>query len=110
MGNVTGSWNRGADPASPGPGLAARLRAVDVPTLAKVAFALLCLACAIGIVVYPTYPNYDSYYSLLWGQEALHGTLPHFQGFRVPTEHPLAIVAGALLACSAGARTGCGSR
>jgi hypothetical protein len=82
---------------SPGSGLAARLRAVHVPTVAKVAFALLCLACAIGIVVYPTYPNYDSYYSLLWGQEALHGTMPHFQGFRVPTEHPLAIAAGALL-------------
>src|SRR3954453_2351193 len=85
----------------PGPGLGARIRAVDVPTVAKVAFALLCLACAIGIVVYPTYPNYDSYYSLLWGQEALHGTLPHFQGFRVPTEHPLAIVAGAVLILSA---------
>src|ERR687887_1669204 len=82
---------------SPGSGLAARLRAVDVPTLAKVAFALLCLACAIGILVYPTYPNYDSYYSLLWGQEALHGTMPHFQGYRAPTEHPLAIAAGALL-------------
>ena len=47
--------------------------------------------------MYPTYPNYDSYYSLLWGREALHGTMPHFQGFRVPTEHPLAIAAGALL-------------
>src|SRR3954464_11825450 len=81
----------------PAPGLGARMRALDVSTLAKVAFVLLCLAFAIGIVVYPTYPNYDSYYSLLWGKEALHGTLPHFQGFRVPTEHPLAIVAGALL-------------
>ncbi len=48
----------------PGSGLAARLRAVDVPMLAKVAFVALCLACAIGIVVYPTYPNYDSYYAL----------------------------------------------
>src|SRR3954464_911136 len=81
----------------PAPGLGARMRALDVSPPAKVAFVLLCLAFAIGIVVYPTYPNYDSYYSLLWGKEALHGTLPHFQGFRVPTEHPLAIVAGALL-------------
>ena len=77
--------------------LAARLRAVDVPTVAAVAFGLLCLACVIGVVVFPTYPNYDSYYSLLWGRELLHGTLPHFQGFRTPTEHPLAIAAGALL-------------
>jgi hypothetical protein len=82
---------------APGSGLGARVRAVDVPTLAKVLFALLCLACAIGIVVFPTYPNYDSYYALLWGREVLHGTLPHFQGFRTPTEHPLAIAAGALL-------------
>jgi len=77
--------------------LAARARRLDVETLAKVSFALLCLACVVGILVYPTYPNYDSYYSLLWGREILHGTMPHFQGFRVPTEHPLAIAAGALL-------------
>src|SRR3954453_3390010 len=81
----------------PGPGLGARIRAVDVPTVAKVAFALLCLACAIGIVVYPTYPNYDSYYSLLWGQEAVHGTLPSFEAYRAATPHPLAIAGGALL-------------
>ena len=42
-------------------------------------------------------PNYDSYYSLLWGRELLHGHQPHFEGFRHPTEHPLAIVAGAIL-------------
>src|SRR4051812_48737429 len=82
---------------APGSGLGARVRAVDVPTLAKVLFVLLCLACAIGIVVFPTYPNYDSYYALLWGKEVLHGTLPHFEGFRLPTEHPLAIAAGAVL-------------
>src|ERR671931_593696 len=81
----------------PAPGLSERARRFDVETLAKVAFVLLCLACAIGILVYPTYPNYDSYYSLLWGREILHGTMPHFQGFRVPTEHPLAIAVGAVV-------------
>jgi hypothetical protein len=78
-------------------GLAARLRGLDSGTLARVAFALLCIGFAVGFFVYPTYPNYDSYYSLLWGREVLDGTKPVFEGFRVPTEHPLAIVAGALL-------------
>ncbi len=61
------------------------------------AFIGLCVATVVGTLVYPTYPNYDSYYSLLWGRELLHGTKPHFEGFRHPTEHPLAIVAGAIL-------------
>jgi hypothetical protein len=64
---------------------------------AKRLFVVLCVGFAIGIVVFPTYPNYDSYYALLWGKEILHGTLPHFEGFRLPTEHPLAIAAGAVL-------------
>jgi hypothetical protein len=65
--------------------------------LALIAFALLCLGFAIGFFVFPTYPVYDSYYSLLWGRELLHGSLPAFEGFRYPTEHPLAIAAGAVL-------------
>src|SRR5918998_690472 len=64
---------------------------------AKAAFALLCIGSLAGFLVYPTYPNYDSYYSLLWGREVLDLQAPTFEGFRVPTEHPLAIVAGALL-------------
>ena len=74
-----------------------RGRAADPAFLAKAAFALLCLVALIGFLVYPTYPNYDSYYSLLWGREVLHLHAPHFVGFRVPTEHPLAIVAGMLV-------------
>jgi hypothetical protein len=61
------------------------------------AFTGLCGVAVVGTLVYPTYPNYDSYYSLLWGDEILHGHRPHFEGFRLPTEHPLAIVAGAVL-------------
>jgi hypothetical protein len=64
---------------------------------AKAAFALLCIGSLVGFLVYPTYPNYDSYYSLLWGREVLDLAAPTFEGFRVPTEHPLAIVAGAAL-------------
>jgi hypothetical protein len=75
----------------------ARARALDAETLARIAFGLLCVAFAVGFFVYPTYPNYDSYYSLLWGREVLDLELPGFEGFRVPTEHPLAIAAGAVL-------------
>jgi hypothetical protein len=81
----------------PRPRALVRGRKADPAVLARVAFALLCLGCAIGFFVYPTYPNYDSYYSLLWGREVLDLQSPTFEGFRVPTEHPLAIVAGALL-------------
>ena len=81
----------------PGAGLLSRARARNADAWAHVGFAVLCVGFAIGFFVFPTYPNYDSYYSLLWGREALDGTLPHFEGFRVPTEHPLAIVVGAVL-------------
>ena len=56
---------------------------------APIAFALLCVVVAVGFFAFPTYPNYDSYYSLLWGREVLDGVKPHFEGFRVPTQHPL---------------------
>src|SRR3954467_15791816 len=65
--------------------------------LAKLAFALLCLGFVVGFFVFPTYPVYDSYYSLLWGRDLLHGDGLVFEGFRYPTEHPLAIFAGAIL-------------
>src|SRR3954466_15241018 len=62
-----------------------------------IALAGLILGTLAGFVVYPTFPNYDSYYSLLWGREVLHGTLPSFDAYRAPTEHPLAIAFGAVL-------------
>lgn len=74
-----------------------RLRAVPAARWAQLAFGVLCAAVIVGFLVFPTYPNYDSYYSMLWGREVLDGGKPHFEGFRVPTEHPLGIVAGALL-------------
>src|SRR4051794_2919325 len=64
---------------------------------AKLVFALLCVGFAIGFFVFPTYPVYDSYYSLLWGRDLLHGDPLVFDGFRYPTEHPLGIAAGAVL-------------
>jgi hypothetical protein len=66
--------------------------------LARLVFGIVCLGFAIGFFVFPTYPNYDSYYSLLWGREVIHLQTPVFEGFRIPTEHPLAIAVGAVLA------------
>jgi hypothetical protein len=71
-----------------------RRRAAPWPALA---LAALSVATAVGFFVRPTFPNYDSYYSLLWGREVLHGTMPSFDAYRAPTEHPLAIAFGALL-------------
>jgi hypothetical protein len=65
--------------------------------LARIAFALLCVGFLVGFFVFPTYPVYDSYYSLLWGRDLMHGHLPVFDGFRYPTEHPLSILFGAVL-------------
>src|SRR4051812_47747491 len=73
---------------------ARRRRPVPWPALA---LAGLIIGTAVGFVVRPTFPNYDSYYSLLWGREVLHGTLPSFDAYRAPTEHPLAIAFGAVL-------------
>ncbi len=83
----------------PRPGLArlARLRAVPEAIWARLTFAGVCLAAAIGAFVYPTYPIYDSVYALLWGREALHLEPLTFQVYRAPTEHPLSIAFGALL-------------
>jgi hypothetical protein len=80
------------------PGLLARLRAVPERAWARLGFALLCIGAAIGYLVYPTYPNYDSAYSLIWGRELLDGALPSFDAYRTPTEHPLAVAFGAVLA------------
>ncbi|HSD80087.1 MAG TPA: hypothetical protein VLB47_05480, partial [Solirubrobacteraceae bacterium] len=76
------------------PPRASALQRVPWPALALL--ALVAGAVAL-FLAYPTFPNYDSYYSLLWGKELLHGTRPSFEAYRAPTEHPLAIAFGALL-------------
>jgi len=84
----------------PAPGYAGRLqrlRALPADAVAPWAFAALGLAAVVGFFVRLTYPNYDSYYSLIWGREALHGHLPSFEAYRAPTEHPLAVAFGAVL-------------
>ncbi|HEU4974006.1 MAG TPA: hypothetical protein VFT50_02870 [Baekduia sp.] len=74
------------------------MRTAQTPRWGLLAVAALVTVGIVGVLVYPTYPNYDSYYSLLWGRELLHGTSPSFEAYRAPTEHPLAIAFGALLA------------
>ena len=59
--------------------------------------AALAVSAFVVALIYPTYPNYDSIYSLLWGDELLHGQLPSFDAYRAPTEHPLGVAFGALL-------------
>lgn len=53
------------------------------------ALAALTTAAFVGFLAYPTYPNYDSLYSLLWAKELLDGSLPSFDAYRAPTQHPL---------------------
>src|SRR4051794_24652192 len=74
------------------PAAAARLRTVPAATWAAVGLGALAVAALVGYLVYPTYPNYDSYYSLLWARELLHLQPLSFDGYRTPTEHPLAIL------------------
>jgi hypothetical protein len=81
----------------PGPDVARAGLAALRNSLPGAALIGLALATLIGFILYPTYPNYDSYYSLLWGREVLHGVTPSFEAFRSPTEHPLAIAFGAVL-------------
>jgi hypothetical protein len=90
MASATLTRPRPGQPEAP----ARRRRPVPWPALALLG---LILGTAVGFFVRPTFPNYDSYYSLLWGREVLHGTMPSFDAYRAPTEHPLAIAFGALL-------------
>src|SRR5437764_7092808 len=71
---------------------AARLRAVPAEGWAAAGLAALSVAALVGYLVYPTFPNYDSYYSMLWAREVLHLAPLSFDGYRTPTEHPLAIL------------------
>src|SRR4051795_10847556 len=73
-------------------GWAARLRAVPATGWAMGGLLLLTAAALVGYVVYPTFPNYDSYYSMLWAKEVVHLQPLSFDGYRTPTEHPLAIL------------------
>ncbi|CAB4926105.1 unannotated protein [freshwater metagenome] len=71
----------------------ARVFAWNWPLILLVALIGVVIA---GTVVYPTYSNYDTTYSLLWGRELLQGDTPSFEAYRAPTQHPLAVLVGAV--------------
>jgi hypothetical protein len=59
--------------------------------------AALAAGLVIGFALYPSFPTFDSVYSLVWGREIAHLHAPSLHAYRAPTEHPLGILAGALL-------------
>ena len=63
-----------------------------------IAAAALALAAAAAFVAVPAYSAFDSIYSLVWGQELLHGREPSFEAYRAPTQHPLWVALSVLLA------------
>jgi hypothetical protein len=79
-------------------GVAGRIRGLSPDALAIWALVGVTVVAVAGFFVRATYPNYDSYYSLLWGREIVHLHVPSFEAYRAPTEHPLGIAVGVLLA------------
>jgi hypothetical protein len=75
-----------------------RLRTLPATTWAKLGLTALCAVALLGFVLFPTYPIYDSEYYLLWGREILHLHAPSFAAYDAPTEHPLAVAYGTVLA------------
>jgi hypothetical protein len=65
---------------------------------AWVAIVALALVAVAGWALIATYPDYDAYQHLVWGRGLLHGHAPGFETFAAPTEHPLYLALGALLA------------
>ena len=58
-------------------------------------------AALVGMLVFAAFGhaflNYDTFYALVWGDQLAGGTKPDFELPVAPTQHPLAIAAGALL-------------
>jgi hypothetical protein len=69
-----------------------------VRRLPAVALGVLAVGALAAWLAVPTYPAYDSLYSLVWARELLGGALPSFAAYRAPTQHPLLLPVGLLLA------------
>jgi hypothetical protein len=58
-------------------------------------------AAVLGLLVFAAFGhaflNYDTFYSLVWGDQLVHGQQPDFEVPVAPTQHPLAIAVGALV-------------
>lgn len=74
----------------------ARSRRFRVPE--ATALAALGVACVVAYVVWPLQPTYDLAHQLLWAQDLLHGRVPEVASFRAPTQHPLTLALGLILA------------
>ncbi len=88
-GSAPQDGQEGYEPTSPS---STRLRMLE-----RGGLLVVSLLAVIGFLVYPTYPTYDSIYSIVWGRELLDLQPLSFEAYRAPTEHPLAIVVGAVL-------------
>ena len=57
-------------------------------------------AALVGLAVFAAFGhaflNYDTFYSLVWGDDVVHGRTPQYEVPVAPTPHPLASLAGAL--------------
>lgn len=69
-----------------------------VRRLPALCFAVLAGAAFVAFLRHPTYPNYDSLTALLWARDLLDGQTPAFDSYRAPTQHPLLLPVGLLLA------------
>jgi hypothetical protein len=80
------------------PALAPSRRLAVAERLPAIALALVGAGGLAVWLAFPTYPAYDSLYSLLWAQDVWDGALPNFDAYRAPTEHPLLLPVGLVLA------------
>ena len=68
-------------------------------TRAERAALAATIAAAFGAwLAFEVLPTYDSLYSLVWGREILAGQAPGFADFGAPTQHPLWVAVGTVLA------------
>ncbi|HKE80391.1 MAG TPA: hypothetical protein VKB54_13825, partial [Solirubrobacteraceae bacterium] len=72
----------------------------------RAAIVALAAAGVVAWLAFPVLPTYDSLTHLVWGRDILDGHLPEFDGYAAPTEHPLWLAVGTVLAIlgDAGAR------
>jgi len=59
--------------------------------------ATICLAAAARLLIGPVFLNFDAFYSLIWGDQLVHGRTPDYFSPDAPAPHPLGMAVGALL-------------
>lgn len=55
----------------------------------RAALVVFAAAAVAGWASFATFPQYDSLYAFVWAREIWDGSLPGFDAYRAPTEHPL---------------------